>query len=150
MFSSNQEFRVSCTKEQLPGVVELVMNMYKFGTEKRRVAYQLTESGTLAIGYACDSIVNEWRANKDTKKGWTPFPGEISTTESIVSFIVFMMNEVRNSGYKPEPIGWDGTTKPGYLIESMPHSFAEKTEDGIYSPMYGIFTVKPFEVFYHK
>ncbi len=97
----------------------------------------MTQNNVLAIGCTTD------------KEGWTPFDG-ITSVEALTHFIEFKIQTIRDNGYKPEPIAGDGCTKPGYLVECMRLSFAQKTEDGIIAPYFGIFTVKPYEVFYHQ
>lgn len=153
MFSSNQKFVVSCTEAQLPGVVELILSMHRLrsdGKEPERLAYQLTETGVLAIGRANEAVIKAWRNRPvDSPISWTPFDG-ITSLKALTNFIKYKIQTVRDNGYQPEPIAGDGSTKPGYIIERIEPSFLNKTEDGIFDPYLGIFTVKPYEVFYHQ
>ena len=143
MFSSNQEFKVSCTDEQLKDVLNLVFQMKDSNCD---YCYQILEDGTFALGAIYGS---------NPAKGWLEFPYKKPSINLLVETIKQCIkdNRLKNSEYKKEYNEYDfycdGSTELGYLVETIPEIFSNEWQ-GIKSPFYGIVKIRPFCVFYSK
>lgn len=139
MFSSNQKFSVSCTEEQLPGVLALALDMRLNHVKKPTLTYQLTSDGKFAIGWGGED------------KGWQKFPFDFPSNEMLVSMIkqfISTTSPLHKAHLEDDDFG-DDSTRPGYLLEVIPGNFASEW-NGIKNPCYGILYIRSFYCFYHK
>ena len=134
MFHSNQQFRVSCTKDQLKDVVQLALNMRFGNTEIPGLAYQIV-GDKFVVGHYF----------KATEEGWSKFMFDNASLDFIVAAITQFVNDHPSREYE----GGDGSHKPGYIVELVRRGFASEWQ-GIKNPWYGIFTVRAYNCFYHK
>lgn len=134
MFSSNQKFCVSCTEDQLKGVVELALSMYTVGKRKPSLAYQTTAE-KIAIGYFYD----------EPDKGWNKFMFDDPGMDFVLAAIKQFTKDHPSCEYE----GGDGSHYPGYIVELVEGGFASEW-DGIKNPCRGIFSVRAFNCYYSK
>lgn len=142
MFSSNQKFSVSCREDQLESVLSLALDMRLQNFNNPTLAYQFTEDGKFAIGW-CGS---------EQKAGWTKFPFDRPSNEMLVAMIKQFIGTTSalHKYYDDEDdCGGDGSTHPGYLVEVIKETFADKWE-GIRHPEYGIVYIRAYNCYYSK
>ena len=135
MFSSNQEFVISGSFDQLQLALEFAIN-YSEENEKH-LCFQTTEDGKYCIGWAPDGI---------PENGWENFQFDYDSAivaKIIVQFLSKQKHE--NSPYEY----FDGGTDRGFLMKNIPETFSDE-KNGIKRPFYGIVSFEPFTNFYSK
>lgn len=141
MFSSNQILEVSgdlghenSIKDALGFAINLSgKEAFTRETNPAKCVFQTTNDGRFCIGKIWSS----------PKEGWSEFPFDYDL--DIISKIIIQHLEKQKIIYT----GGDGSHYKGFLMKTIPNSFA-KEENGIINPTYGIVSFEPFTCFYHK
>ena len=136
MFSSNQVFEVSCTKDQLRSVLAFALNLAsEERTNPRKLACQMTTDGKFAIGWF----------HQEPKSGWqilvSPTPSVDLLTEAAIQYLKDSPDHTMEFG--------DGSYEQGYLVKAIQETMASEW-DGIKNPFYGYVTIQAYKVFYSK
>lgn len=142
MFSINQRFSVSCREDQLEAVISLALNMQLAHHKNPTLVYQFTEDGKFAIG---------WCGN-EPKSGWVKFPFDRPSNEMLIAMIkqyISTQSALHKYCMEDADFGGDGSTSPGYLVEVIKETFADKW-DGIRSPSHGIIYIRAYNCYYSK
>lgn len=135
MFSSNQEFKISGSFDQLQLALDFAI---KFdGEHAKHLVFQTTEDGKYCIG---------WKPDRGPEKGWENFQFDYDS-EIVAKIIVQFLSKQK---YEESPYDYfDGGTDRGFLMKAIPETFSDE-RDGIKKPFYGIVSFEKFVNFYSK
>ena len=146
MFASNQLFLVTCTERDLAKTLDFVLELSRISPmEKRKLAYQRTSNGGVAIGYG----------DRRNTAGWQPFPVDDPTAEMLAPTIIEMLKDENRlaTEYVKSCAIWGGSHSVGYLVEApnpnkgwddLAEEFGFNTVKNI------LFVVRKHEMFYAK
>lgn len=140
MFSSNQVLQVSgCLshKNELKHALEFAVRASGWAEPMTRAkepckcVYQITRDGKYCVG---------WGGERD---GWSEFQFDFDI--DIIAQIIIKHLSKQEIIYEDG----DGTYSAGFLMTSIPHSFAEEW-NCIKKPFYGIVAFEPYTCYYSK